>query len=239
MAFKTFMLGDQPITVYKRRSSRSLRLSLAADGKVKVSIPVWAPYRAGVEFARSRQAWIEEQRKPPTLLVTGQPIGKAHHLRFVADRAKTAPSGRVSSTEITITYPASMAPSAPAVQAAAEKAAIRALRNQAESLLPQRLKTLSEERDLPYNSVSIKRLKGRWGSCDQHKNIVLNLFLLQLPWDLIDYVLLHELAHTKVLRHGPDFWHLMEQILPDVKQRRKRLRGHQPVVNSPAETLMS
>jgi predicted metal-dependent hydrolase len=74
-------------------------------------------------------------------------------------------------------------------------------------------------------------MKSRWGSCDQHRNIVLNLFLIQLPWEQIDYVLLHELTHTEVLRHGPDFWRAMERVLSDVKQLRKAVRSAQPRVH--------
>lgn len=239
MAFKTFMVGDQPVTVYKRRSSRSLRLTVSPSGQVKVSIPAWAPYRAGVEFARSRLDWIAGQRQPPVMLRSGQAVGKAHHLRFVSDDSRTKLSSRVNANEIIISLPAGMNSHDSEAQAAAEKACVRALRVQAENLLPRRLRDLAARHNLPFESVSIKLLKGRWGSCDQHKNIVLNLFLLQLPWDLIDYVLLHELTHTKVLRHGPEFWSCMETLLPDVKDRRKRLRGHQPIVHSSVEALMA
>jgi predicted metal-dependent hydrolase len=120
--------------------------------------------------------------------------------------------------------------SEPEIQSAARKTGIRALRRQAETLLPQRLDQLARQHEFSYRSVAIKQLKGRWGSCDQHANIVLNLFLMQLPWEHIDYVILHELTHTNVLRHGPDFWQAMEKVLPEVKQLRKQLRLHQPVL---------
>jgi hypothetical protein len=89
---------------------------------------------------------------------------------------------------------------------------------------------LAQKHGFEYSSVSVKRLKGRWGSCDQHQNIVLNLYLMQLPWELIDYVLLHELTHTRILRHGPDFWAAMQRVLPNVKAIRKEMKQHQPVL---------
>ena len=82
-------------------------------------------------------------------------------------------------------------------------------------------------------------MTSRWGSCDQQHNIVLNLFLMQLPWELIDYVLVHELAHTQVLRHGPDFWQLMERLLPDCRSLRRRMRDHQPVLDSSLPTAVA
>ena len=78
---------------------------------------------------------------------------------------------------------------------------------------------------------------GRWGSCDSKRNIVLNLYLMELPWELIDYVLFHELTHTEVLRHGPDFWSAMKRVLPDVQRRRKAIKSYRPVVGAGAEGL--
>jgi predicted metal-dependent hydrolase len=197
-----------------------------------VTIPAWAPYKAGVDFARSRQAWITSQQKPLDLLDEGQPVGKAHRLTFKPSPSATNVSGRVSSGQVAVTYPNRFAFDSPEVQKAAHDGAIRALRAQAEQLLPQRLKTLAEQHGFKYNSVQIKRLKGRWGSCDHKAHIVLNLYLMQLPWELIDYVLLHELTHTKILRHGPDFWAAMKKVQPRTPELRKQIKQHHPVLGS-------
>jgi hypothetical protein len=231
MAYKEFALDERTsVTIYKRKASRSLRLTIAADGKVKVSIPTWAPYRAGLEFARSRRAWIDSQRVESSLLQTGRPVGKAHRLLFLQKSTISKPSGRITGGEIIISYPAGLSIDDENVQQMARTTAIKALRQQAERLLHQRLETLAQKHGFEYSSVSVKRLKGRWGSCDQHQNIVLNLYLMQLPWELIDYVLLHELTHTRILRHGPDFWAAMQRVLPNVKAIRKEMKQHQPVL---------
>lgn len=234
MAHKDFALDDRTtITIYKRSSSRSLRLSIAADGQIRVSIPKWAPYRAGLEFAKSKRKWIEEQRKPSIELTDGQAIGKAHHLHFNPSHSATTTKGRVQNNQINITYPDNLAANDVVVQTAAQKACIRALRTQADQLLPIRLKELATKHNFEYASVTVKNMKSRWGSCDQRRNIVLNIYLVQLPWELIDYVLLHELTHTKVLKHGPVFWAAMTEVLPDVKERRKQVLNNQPILNSP------
>jgi hypothetical protein len=233
MPNKDFILdGDLPITVYKRKASRNLRLSVGSSGQIRVSIPAWAPYSTGLDFARARQAWIRDQHKPVRLLSDGQAVGKAHHLRFVAKPAASKATSRVYDTAIIINYPADRGLDDPEVQRVAREAAVRALRAQAEQLLPQRLASLAATHGFSYSSVQVKRLKSRWGSCDHHSNIVLNLFLMQLPWELIDYVLLHELTHTNVLRHGPDFWQAMETVLPNVKTVKKTMRDYQPVLNA-------
>jgi predicted metal-dependent hydrolase len=231
MAFKEFALNERTtVTIYKKKSSRSLRLSIGANGKIRVTIPLWAPYTAGLSFARSRQAWIDEQAPAFTLLRHNQAIGKAHHLYFVEDSALHKPTSRLKTAEAIVSYPSGLAVSHPSVQASAQAVSIRALRSQAEALLPKRLETLAEKHQFVYGSVAVKRLKSRWGSCDSQKNIVLNLFLMQLPWESIDYVLLHELTHTRVLQHGPAFWEAMEHVLPDAKKLRKTLRSYQPVL---------
>jgi predicted metal-dependent hydrolase len=60
---------------------------------------------------------------------------------------------------------------------------------------------------------------------------------MQLPWDCIDYVLLHELTHTKVMRHGSVFWEAMAAVLPNVIEMRKRMRDHHPILHSSAQVV--
>jgi predicted metal-dependent hydrolase len=240
MAFKEFPLNDeQSVIIYKRQSSRSLRLSVTSTGQIRVTIPRWVSYRAGLAFARSKQSWLAEQQHTSSTLRNGQTIGKAHHLRFMAEEGLNKPVSRLNSSEIIIRYPQALSQADPSVQKVALNACIRALRSQAENLLPQRLQSLAKQYDFQYTSVSVRQLKSRWGSCDQTGHIILNIYLLQLPWELIDYVLLHELTHIQILRHGPDFWRAMETHLPPVKQRRKEIKRYQPTFNSSTPQTMA
>jgi predicted metal-dependent hydrolase len=239
MAHKKFSLNEHiDVTIFKRKSSKSVRLSVAATGEVRVSIPLWAPYHAGFQFAKSREAWIQSQRQPKLLLVSGMAVGKAHHLRLLPNPQAKRVTSRVIQSEIIVKYPVALQPSDSAVQQVAEAASIRALRREAEKLLPQRLAVLAEQHGFEYSSVTIKQLKSRWGSCDQQQAIVLNLFLMQLPWECIDYVLLHELTHTRLMQHGPNFWHEMRKIIADLARIRKVMRSYQPVLHSVAPQLV-
>lgn len=220
------------VYVYKRKGMRNLRLSIASDGKVRVTIPAWASYNAGLDFANSRAAWIQLHRPKPTgMLSHGQHIGKAHRLIFETasvDEVRT----RIAGSEIRVIRPATMMASHQEVQKAAHSAAVRALRAQAQKLLPVRLKQLAAKHGFEYASVSVKQMKGRWGSCDAGKHITLNLFLMQLPWQLIDYVLIHELTHTKHLNHSSDFWDEFMRHEPKAKVYRKAIREHKPILQS-------
>lgn len=87
-----------------------------------------------------------------------------------------------------------------------------ALRRNAKIILPPRLQALSSQHHLPFESVQINSSRGRWGSCSSRKKINLSYFLLLLPGHLIDYVLLHELCHTREMNHGDAFWALLDGL---------------------------
>jgi predicted metal-dependent hydrolase len=220
------------VTMSKRKAARTIRLRVDPRGQVRMTLPYWVPYTAGVRFAMSKQDWINGLRVDSTPgLSHGQAIGKSHRLIFEASPVATKVTSRVDERIVRVTLPVACMVNDPTVQQAAEKASIRALRSQAEELLPGRLHELASHFGFDYTSVQVKQLTGRWGSCDSQRNIVLNLFLMQLPWTLIDYVLLHELTHTNILRHGPDFWSAMKRVLPDVQVRRKAIKTYRPVVS--------
>ena len=231
MALKRFELAENlPVTIYKRRGSRSIRLSISQGGDVKVSMPLWLPYKAGLHFAETRLDWITAQRVVPNQMVEGQLIGKQFTLHFRVSAKALKPTSRITADQVIITHPIKQSFNDPEVQSLAEKAAIRTLRKESTKLLPTRLKLLAAQHRFSYKSVTIKQLTSRWGSCDQNKDIALNLFLMQLPWELIDYVLLHELVHTEHLNHSAAFWQRLESVRPAAKDFRDRMRKHKPVV---------
>ena len=234
MASKIFQLPDVGVVkIAKRKSRRNLRLSISPAGEVKVSIPAWAPYSAGVDFAKTKKDWIIKQLPKSQLLMPDQMIGKAHRLTFIPVNENGLPiKTLIKDNQIRVFYPNDLHYSQKSVQASANAAAIRALRKQAESLLPKRVDQLAQTHGMEYKDVKIKRLTRRWGSCDRSKHIVLNLFLIQLPWELIDYVILHELAHTKHLNHGPDFWSTLEGLEADARGLRRQIRNYRPEIIS-------
>lgn len=97
----------------------------------------------------------------------------------------------------------------------------------ARQLLTKRLYELAQKYDFQYNKVSIRSQKTRWGSCSSKNNISLNKKLLHLPNDLIDYILLHELVHTRVKNHSKDFWNELETVVPNARIIDKQLREYQ------------
>ena len=97
----------------------------------------------------------------------------------------------------------------------------------ARKILCRRIGELAQLHNFVYNRVSIRKQKTRWGSCSTKNNINLNANLLHLPPELMDYVLLHELVHTRVKNHSKDFWDELETVVPNARQVDRRLKDYQ------------
>lgn len=99
-------------------------------------------------------------------------------------------------------------------------------RVKAKILLIDRLNKLAKKHGFTYNKVSIRNQKARWGSCSAKNNISLNMKLVRLPEELIDYVILHELVHLKIKNHSKDFWVELNKFVKDVKIINAKLKKY-------------
>ena len=90
--------------------------------------------------------------------------------------------------------------------------------------LTSRLKYLAGKQGFTYNRVFIRNQKSRWGSCSSKNNISLNMKIVRLPEELMDYVILHELTHTRIKNHSHDFWSMMDTLVGDGKGKAAKLR---------------
>ena len=213
------------------RRARRLWLKVTGRGEVEVVIPRGYDPAAIPGIVERERAWIlaalarlERQRQiaptgpwqPPdqielpaagaawqlTRRATAQPGVRVRQLG--ADRLELA--GRIEE------------------MAACREALDRWLLRQARSLLLPRLAAASRSLALPYRSATVRLQRSRWGSCSANGAISLNGRLLLLPLPLVDYVLLHELCHTRVRNHSPRFWALVARHCPDHSRLRTELR---------------
>ncbi len=105
-------------------------------------------------------------------------------------------------------------------------AAERLDRRSARAYLSERLDALAREHGYRPGRLSVRRQGTVWGSASPSGRIQLNALLAVLPPDLADYVILHELVHTRVRGHGRTFWAELESRLPDARRRQSRLREY-------------
>ena len=99
-------------------------------------------------------------------------------------------------------------------------------RAEARRILTNRVAELARAHGFEYNRVFVKNQRTLWGSCSARNNINLNVNLLRLPDELRDYVIVHELVHTRHKNHSRAFWDEMNRILGDGKHFQRKLRRY-------------
>lgn len=218
------------ISVKSSRRARRIILKITSEGAPQVTLPYGTPKFVAKRFATQNKDWILKHMNQlqSHLLTDGAHIGKTHTLRFIhGDTVKS----RVTNSEIRVAVPSDAQISSQGIQVEARKASTRAIRRQAEEYLPKRLYQMAELYGYKFKEVRCKALKTRWGSCSSDRIINLNIWLMQLPNELIDYVLVHELVHLNHPNHQKDFWAEVESIMPSHKKLRKELKQYNPALN--------
>ena len=119
---------------------------------------------------------------------------------------------RTDEEGITILCPPKVDFAQKSVQELLRNAIIRALKKSAQAYLPPLLNELAEHYGFKYKKVKITGSKSCWGSCSATGSINLSCYLMLLPPHLMDYVLLHELTHTREMNHGPKFWEILDEL---------------------------
>lgn len=94
----------------------------------------------------------------------------------------------------------------------------------AKVIIPDRVAYFAGIMNVTYNRITIREQKTRWGSCSSTGGLNFNWKLVLMPEEILDYVVVHELAHRKEMNHSEAFWSEVEKILPDYKVRRRWLK---------------
>ncbi len=216
--------------IVKRQSLASnVSLRIAPDGRLRISLPRYAPILAAkalIASSRNQIRKIISDRQAEFSYTTDQQIGKSHHLRI--DHGGELPDVKLSGTHIIVTVPDHGDITKLSVQQLIRETVIKALRKEAKSYLPRRLKFLAEKYQFSYDRVKLTHASSRWGSCSSRGTISLNIALMNLPFELLDYVLIHELSHTRHMNHSEKFWREVGVIDPDYKQHRTALKKYTP-----------
>ncbi|SHO44627.1 M48 family metallopeptidase [Anaerocolumna xylanovorans] len=97
-------------------------------------------------------------------------------------------------------------------------------RKYAKETLQRKASYYSVKMQTDYKRITVREQRTRWGSCSSKGNLNFNWKLIMMPEMVIDYVVVHELAHRKYMNHSPSFWKEVEKVLPDYKERRSWLK---------------
>ena len=214
-----------------RRSARNITMRVKEDG-LHVTTPPYRSITALLEAIapfRERLRNVCSEVKPKPFDLNFSIEAECFRLKLETSPLKNFTVSMRDET-VVIACPAHADFTTDRVQTLVKNAVMRAMRKKAEEYLPPLVQYWSSLFDLPYNKVTISKARSRWGSCSSKRDISLSFYMMLLPAHLMDYVILHELAHTREMNHGPKFWELLNQ-LTDGKAvaLRKELRIHRPV----------
>ena len=213
-----------------RRERTTLEIAVEPDASVVVAAPQDAPLAAIEEKVRKRAAWIRRQqwyfiqflpRTPDRQYVVGEThryLGRQYRLKVVPHVQATVTlargfivvqTHRPDRTEVT------------------RELVEHWYRERAHSKFAERLEVnllrFPTPDDFRPKGLIVRQLRQRWGSMSPASRLLLNRRLIEAPLDAIDYVITHELCHIAVPHHGPEFFELLDRVLPDWPKRKHRL----------------
>lgn len=216
MADKVVMLpGVGNVNLSRNGRSRGMKLSVRPGPKILVSFPPGVTFSEAANFALQHKDWIIGQLnkfqmnasscKPEFPMKT-----KFHTVNIQPDGEKF--SVKQKKFEINIFFPSILSPESEQVSGFVGKVLDSIYLWEARHYLPARLAKLAGLHGFSYRRVSLRNNRSNWGSCSSRGNISLNIKLMKLPDHLIDFVLLHELVHTRIRNHGPEFKSMLDHL---------------------------
>jgi len=209
-----------------RRSARTRRISIRFDskGQLIVTAPRLMPtflIKKTIEESLNEIRKLKTKQPTHTIYRDGELIGHKRTLHLTSSSVFRITT---NDTDIKIEYPESLNSSSAKVQEYVSEQIAKILRKDARIYLSSRLKILAERYGYRYERVRFSNASTRWGSCSSTGTISLNIALMRLPLDLIDYVLVHELCHTVEMNHSKAFWANVAAIFPNYRSLRTRIK---------------
>lgn len=221
------------IPVRRISRSRSIRFSVATSGRLTASAPKLTPLfiiKQVLESSRPALRKLLDNPRVRTLYEDNQPIGTTHKLAVVATQMIKKPEVQTTRNTLIVKLPPGNALDAPKVQQLIRDEVTKILRKEAKQYLPGRLEEFAKQWGFHYERVRFSHSSGRWGSCSSTGTISLNIALMKLPQSLSDYVLIHELCHTRHMNHSAAFWEEVERINPHYRLHRRQIKRFSPTV---------
>ncbi len=223
--------GIGEIVLHRSPKARRFGIRIEPFMGLVVIVPWRASFASALAVVERHRAWVVRHitmaKNHEAALArsanTGKRVTRMHILEAHPDDIDTVDI-QVRSGVISVCYPRTLSLESATVQKAMRDGVASAYRLEARKYLPGRVRELAEKHDFDYGRLTLKNLRSRWGSCSQANNINLNIQLMRLPDDLIDFVILHELLHTKIKNHGATFWHRLQKVTGNAKALDARLR---------------
>lgn len=207
------------VNFVKSKRAKNLRISIKPFHGVKVTMPYYMSYKAARRFLDLKKNWVIKNLNE----IKSKEVGKTffnentdfktnlHTLKILREGEESLKS-RLANDFITIKIPLKFKIESDEIQKFIRKSIEESWRIEAKATLLQRTQELADKYGFSFNKVTIRNTISRWGSCSYQNNINYSLHLMRLPKELQDYVILHELSHTKEKNHQPPFWKLLDSV---------------------------
>ena len=209
-----------------KKRKRSISIKINADGTILVSAPLKTKESEIENLLKEKQKWINKHlnnrknnahyantketlyflgQNYPIKLQTSQLISKTGFIEF-------------NNTEFTIITPNNN------TDTDIKKAINNWYKNQAKDIIPKRCQYWKDIMNVNHGKITLKQTSQTWGSCCPKNNLMFNFNIIRYHYDIIDYLIVHELAHIKEKNHSRAFWKVVENYIPDYQKRRDILK---------------
>ena len=226
------------IPYQERKSSRAKRIIISMDKeRVRISIPTGVNVREARQFVQSKREWIiehwqhlqEKELKQLNLTKTyktGDQLtcGDGSVILQIATWERKRAAWRQERGNLLVYLPSNLEPSG--TTGLVSMVVADWYKARARQVFAARLDFYAVQMGVEYRDLRVKDQKTRWGSCSTKGNINLNWHLVLAPAPVIDYVVVHELAHRKFLNHSSEFWQFVKAYIPDYLEWRKWLHNN-------------
>jgi predicted metal-dependent hydrolase len=219
-------IGDLDFAVRQSEQRRTLGITVDRDGSLLLHAPAGIGADALAAWAWSKRRWVFRKLAEKHMLLPASPgkefvtgegfdyLGRHYRLQLTDD-----PTG----TAVKLERGRLRMPRGVAGAGTGAEAVMRWYRQRGAIWLLRRIRPWAERMDLHPGDLDVRDLGYRWGSLGKNDRLNVHWAAMQLPVSLLDYVIVHELAHIGQPRHTPAFWATVERALPDYDQRRTRL----------------
>lgn len=221
-------VGDLDFAVQESASRRTVGITVDRDGSLLLHAPAGCRPESLAAWANSKRFWVYKKLAEKDLLLSARPgkefvtgegfdyLGRRYRLQLVEGLSEDQPPVRLERGRLRMAR--SVAESGdPAT------AVIRWYRRRAFSWLPRRIEPWVRRMALHPGELDVRDLGYRWGSLGRNSRFNIHWATLQLPPSLVDYVIVHELAHIEHPQHTPAFWAAVERAMPDFETRKAQL----------------
>ncbi|WP_167956433.1 M48 family metallopeptidase [Anaerosporobacter faecicola] len=214
-----------------RSRRKSIAIAIAVGGKVTIKIPTNAREQEVLHFLQERSSWIYDSYKEQIQREKrGIHIEDGGKIPFLSEEVTVRILPNLNKVDAKIRYieeQKQLIIETPKLWPAFLRECVESwYKKNAKSIIPFRVEQVAKVMQLTYGRITIRSQKSRWGSCSSEGNLNFNWHLIMMPPAILDYVIIHELAHRVEMNHSKQFWAIVEQACPDYKQRRLWLKEH-------------